>query len=138
MDLRARIKRLTTELDRKMTSRREARDALRDSEQAISDANRALATLEDERKALERDAKSLDQRERSLKKDLAAQQDALGRVLRARQEGGAPDAIRLVLSGEDPAEVARRLYYLAHVSRAVAAMVESFRAGLADLSQVRA
>lgn len=137
-DLRARIKRLTAELDRKMASRREARDALRDSERAISDANRALATLEEERKSLERDARSLEVRERSLKKDLGAQQDALGRVLRARQEGGAPDALRLVLSGEDPAEVARKLYYLAHVSRAVAAMVESFRAGLAALAQVRA
>ncbi len=137
-DLRARIKRLTTELDRKMASRREARDALRDSERAISDANRALATLESERKTLEHDSKALEARERALKEDLSAQQDALGRVLEARHEAGAPDALRLALSGEDPAEVARKLYYLGHVSRAVAAMVESFRAGLADLAQVRA
>ena len=121
-----------------MASRREARDALRDSERAISDANRALATLEGERKALQRDSKALEQRERALKKDLAAQQNALGRVLEARREGGAPDALRLVLSGEDPAEVARKLYYLGHVSRAVAAMVDSFRAGLTELAQVRA
>jgi len=121
-----------------MASRREARDALRDSERAISDANRALATLESERRALRRDSKALEARERSLKKDLAAQQDALGRVLEARHEGGAPDALRLVLSGEDPAEVARKLYYLSHVSRAVAELVEQFRSGLADLAQVRA
>ena len=121
-----------------MASRREARDALRDSERAISDANRALATLEGERKALQRDAKALEQRERALKKHLAAQQDALGRVLEARHEGGAPDALRLILSGEDPAEVARKLYYLGHVSRAEAAMVDSFRAGLTELARVRA
>ena len=121
-----------------MASRREARDALRDSERAISDANRALAALEAERKVLQRDSKALEERERSLKQGLAAQQDALGRVLEARHEAGAPDALRLVLSGEDPAEVTRKLYYLAHVSRAVAAMVESFRAGLANLAQVRA
>ncbi|MGH8737957.1 MAG: murein hydrolase activator EnvC family protein [Burkholderiales bacterium] len=137
-DLRTRIQRLTGELDRKMASRREARDALRDSERAISDANRALATLEGERMALERDSKTLEQRERSLGKKLASQQDALGRVLEARHEGGAPDALQLILSGEDPAEVARKLYYLSSVSRAVAQMVESFRAGLADLAQVRA
>ncbi len=121
-----------------MASRREARDALRDSERAISDANRALATLESERRVLQRDAKALETRERSLKKDLSTQQDALGRVLQARHEGGAPDALRLVLSGEDPAEVARKLYYLGHVSRAVAALVDSFRAGITDLAQVRA
>jgi murein hydrolase activator len=121
-----------------MASRREARDALRDSERAISDANRALAELESERRALQRDSKALETRERLLKKDLSAQQDALGRVLQARHEGGAPDALRLVLSGEDPAEVARKLYYLGHISRAVAALVDSFRAGLADLAQVRA
>lgn len=137
-DLRARIEKLTTGLDRKMASRREARDALRDSERAISDANRALAALENESRALRRDSKALEAREQTLQKDLAGQQDALGRVLAARQEGGAPDALRLVLSGEDPAEVARKLYYLAHVSRAVAVLVETFRAGLADLAQVRA
>jgi len=121
-----------------MASRREARDALRDSERAISDANRALAELENERQALQRDSSALEARERALKTKLAEQQDALGRVLAARHENNAPDALRLVLSGQDPAEVTRKLYYLSGVSRAVAELVEQFRSGLVDLAQVRA
>jgi len=42
-----------------------------------------------------------------------------------------------VLSGEDPAEVARKLYYLTRVSRASAQLVASLRGGLADLAEVR-
>ena len=121
-----------------MASRREARDALRDSERAISDANRALAELESERQTLQRDSSALEARERVLKKKLSEQQDALGRVLAARHESGAPDALRLVLSGQDPAEVTRKLYYLSRVSRAVAELVEQFRSGLVDLARVRA
>ena len=137
-DLRARIRRLTTGLNQKMASRREARDALRDSERAISDANRALAELESERQALQYDSDALEAREKALEMRLAKQQAALGRVLAARHESGAPDALRLVLSGQDPAEVTRKLYYLSRVSRAVAGLVEQFRAGLVDLAQVRA
>ena len=137
-DLRARIKRLTAGLNQKMASRREARDALRDSERAISDANRALAGLEREREALQRDSDALKAREQALKARLAKQQDVLGRVLAARHEGGAPDALRLVLSGHDPEEVTRKLYYLSRVSRAVADLVEQFKSGLVDLAQVQA
>ena len=121
-----------------MASRREARDALRESERAISDSSRALAGLEAERKTLQRESKALESRARALKSKLAKQQDALGRVLAARNESPAPDALRLVLSGQDPAQVTRKLYYLSTISHAVAELVEQFKAGLADLAKVRA
>ena len=135
--LRARIAALDAELNEKQASRREARDALRDSERAISDANRALAGLDAESRALRQQSQALEARRRSLEQSLAAQQSALGRILAARYAGGAPGALRLVLSGEDPAEVARKLYYLTRVSRASAQLVASMRGGLADLAEVR-
>lgn len=135
--LRARIAALSTELNEKQASRREARDALRDSERAISDANRALAELDADGRVLRAQSDALEARRRSLIRRLALQQAALGRILAARYEGGAPGALRLVLSGEDPGEVARKLYYLTRVSQASAALVASMRDGLAELADLR-
>ena len=47
------------------------------------------------------------------------------------------DALKVALSGEDPSDVARRLHYLAELSRATAALLQDLRAGLADGEGVR-
>lgn len=136
-ELRARIAALKTALDKKEASQREARDALRDSERAISEVNRALATRESEAQALREATGSIDARRRKLQAEIALQQDAIGRLLVARHAAGAPDALRLALSGNDPAEVARKLYYLSQLSRAGAAIVASYRGDVAELEALR-
>ncbi|MDA8110782.1 MAG: peptidoglycan DD-metalloendopeptidase family protein [Betaproteobacteria bacterium] len=135
--LRARIRALREELDRKEANRREARDALRGSEQAISDANRALRALGAQERTLRDELKSNAAARAAARAALARQQQALGRLLVARERGGAPDALRLLLSGEEPAELQRRLYYLAQASRAVARLVQSVRAQLAELARLK-
>ena len=136
-ELRGRIAKLKSELDSKEASQREARDALRDSERAISEINRALAGLEAEAKTLRTAMDRIDGRRRALQAQIARQQAAIGRLLAARHVAGAPDALRLALSGDDPGEVARKLYYLSQLSRAGAAIVASYRADVAELEALR-
>jgi len=124
-------------LDQKEASQREARDLLRDSERAISEVNRALATLETEAGALRKSASAIDARRRALAGEIARQQGAIARLLAARHAAGAPDALRLALSGTDPGEVARKLYYLAQLSRAGAEIIASYRADVAELEALR-
>lgn len=135
--MRARIDALRTELDSRESDRREARDALRASETAISEATRALAGLEAESRQLRTSASQLAEQQRSLEQQLATRQSALGRLLAARSMARAPDLVRLVLSGEDPSEVARRLYYLSVLSKAAARVIEAHRAGLTELERLR-
>jgi len=135
--LRARIEALRSGLGEKEGNRREARDALRDSEHAISDANRTLRNLEAEGRAAHSELAQLAGRQKALEASLARQQAALGRVLAARYAAGAPDALKVALSGENPSDVARKLYYLAELSRATAHLLRELRAGLADAAQVR-
>ena len=52
--------------------------------------------------------------------------------------GAAPDVVRMVLSGEDLADAARQLYYVSYVSRAAAQVIDTQRAGLAELARLRA
>jgi len=135
--LRARIDALRGELDEKESDRREARDALRASEGAISDANRALAALEREAHGAREGIAQLAARRRERAQSLEAQEASLARLLAASVMTGAPAALRVLLSGEDPADAARRLHYLGYVSRAAAQMIAAHRAGIAELARLR-
>jgi septal ring factor EnvC (AmiA/AmiB activator) len=140
--LRARIEALRSELEGRESDRREVRDALRASEVVISDANRALHTVEAEARAARAAIGDLAARRALQERSLETGQAALGRLLTARAvariSGGAPDFVRLALSGEDLADAARKLHYLTYVSRAAAQMIESHRSGLAEVARLKA
>jgi septal ring factor EnvC (AmiA/AmiB activator) len=125
--LRARIVALRSGLGEKEAGRREARDSLRDAERAISEANRTLRKLEAEGRDAQAELARVGAQSRTLGERLARQQAALGRLLVARHAAGAPDALKVALSGENPADVARRLYYLAELSRATARLGAALR-----------
>ena len=67
---------------------------------------------------------------------LAGQQRAVERMLVARHAGGASDALRVALSGDDPASLGRRLQYAAELSRAAAALIAGYRDGLRRLARL--
>ncbi|HEX7054096.1 MAG TPA: peptidoglycan DD-metalloendopeptidase family protein [Burkholderiales bacterium] len=134
--LRKRIEALTAELQRKEASQREARDALRDSERAISRINHALKKLEAEADALGEETAALAGQRRALEQRLASRQEAVERMLLARYAAGAPDALRVALSGDDPAAIGRRLQYAAELSRAAAALIDGYRDGLRRLARL--
>ena len=136
---------MRSELEGRETDRREARDALRASEVAISAANRALQAQEAEAREAREAIGQLAARRAAQENALEAQQDALGRLLAARvlagggpaSTGGAPDFVRIALSGEDLSDAARKLHYLAYISREAARMIETHRAGLAELARLK-
>jgi septal ring factor EnvC (AmiA/AmiB activator) len=72
---------------------------------------------------------------------LQAQQGALGRLLAARAvaglAGGAPDFVRIALSGEDLSDAARRLHYLTYISQGAASMIQAHRSALAELAALK-
>jgi septal ring factor EnvC (AmiA/AmiB activator) len=57
-------------------------------------------------------------------------------MLAAQQANRAPDALRVALSGEDPAAVARSLHYVSYIARASAAMLADYRAILAEAARL--
>jgi septal ring factor EnvC (AmiA/AmiB activator) len=134
--LRSRIDLLSRELEKTEANRREARDALRDSERAISEANRTLAALQAEGAQLRRESARVAERRRGLERSLAERQAAVGAMLAARQAAGAPDALRVALSGDDPGSLGRTLAYVGYVSRAAAATLAGYRAGLDEAARL--
>jgi murein hydrolase activator len=126
------------QLERKEGTQKEARDALRDSERAISQANRALAQTEAEMRQVRAAASRIATERKALERKAAERETAIGRMLAARQTAGAPDALRVALSGDDPAALSRNLYYLGYVSRAAAAVLAEYRAGIAEAARLAA
>lgn len=134
--LRTRIETLQKEVASAEESRKEAADALRESERAISEASRELADLERQSRAATQRADALRGETRKVSEILQGHQSELARALHLQymqQGGAAQDTLRLLLSGENPNDIARGLHYLGYVSRAHGAAVAGMRESLARL-----
>lgn len=134
--LRSRIERLRGEIAGAEETRAEARDQLRESERAISEANRSLRELSAKREGVRGELQRLAGQKRAIEAEIASRREPLGRLLLARYMHGEPNALRVLLSGEDPNRAARDLHYTSYVSHAQAELIRSLRSGLAHLREV--
>ena len=135
-DIRSRIEALRKQLTESESSKAEAADALKDSERAVSETSRKLYQISGQRREVNTSLSRLQLKIRGVEDNIAAEQDTLGRLLYQQYVGGQSDAIKLVLNGEDPNEIARQLQYLSYVSRARAELLASLRENLADLEKL--
>lgn len=137
-ELRTRIEALKRELAESEGAQAGAADALRAAETAISAANRSLRELAAERDRLRAELARLAAEQTALRSALGRQQAALAAAVRSRYmsgETGGTGALRLVLSGEDPQQIARLLVYQARLGQAQTELIDRTRA---DLERLRA
>jgi septal ring factor EnvC (AmiA/AmiB activator) len=135
-EIRDRIEALQKQLTESESSKAEAADALKDSERAVSQTSRKLYQISGQRREVNSALSRLQTRARIVESSIAEEQVVLGRLLYQQYIGGQSDAVKLVLTGEDPNEIARQLHYLSYVSRARAELLASLRENLADLDKL--
>ncbi len=135
-DLRGRIHQLQQDLSATEGSKNEAVDALRKSERAISETNRTLHDLELQQRALQTELDNLHQRSTHTREEIGQSQGALARLLKQRYEQGVPDVVPLLLSGEDPDDIARQMEYLEILAQSQAQTMHALRNNLQALAQV--
>lgn len=135
-ELRGRIEALQKSLADAEETKSEAADALRESERAISEANRALRELGAQSREINQRLAELDAESRSREQALKAQQTLLARLLYHHYLGGQSEPLKLLLNREDPNEIARRLHYFGHISRARARLIAETRESLVRLRQL--
>ncbi len=131
-DLKGRIDSLRRDMAQAEESRTYAADQLRETESAVSDVNRRLHELGAEGFRLKAELADLDQQTRRLERQAGGQQDQLGRLLSRQFVGGDSDALKLLLSGEDPDQAARDRHFLTLLSRAKVDLIQRLRAGAAE------
>jgi septal ring factor EnvC (AmiA/AmiB activator) len=135
--LKQRLQTLQQDFRDTQTHRQEAADDLRQSERAISSAVRQLRQLDGERQRTQSDLQSLTQQAEAASTRIRTQQAHLAQTLKGAYQRGQGDALKLMLNGADPNQTARDLRYLAHLSHAQQAMIETLRADLAHLSALQ-
>jgi septal ring factor EnvC (AmiA/AmiB activator) len=123
--LQGRIQSLQKDISRTEESRADAAEELRETEQAISDANRKLRELGSERAAVQATLGDLNAQSQKLSARIAAQQTQLGRLFTRQYYAGETDAMRHLLSGNDPNQLARDAHYLSLLSRAKADLIRN-------------
>lgn len=132
-ELRGRLHALQEELEQAREDRSEVSDALKKSERRISDVNRSLRDLELRKRRLSRDLQQLNEHTRVTQSEIAEQQKHLAELLRERYMQGGGDAMKLLLNGQNPSEVARNLEYYGYIGRARADLIRAHRESLARL-----
>jgi septal ring factor EnvC (AmiA/AmiB activator) len=121
--LQERIQALQTDLAKTEGSRTEAADGLRETERSVSDANRKLRELTGKRAAVKAQLGHLGVQSKKLSARIAVQQAQLGRLFTRQYYAGESDAVRHLLSGNDPNQLARDAHYLSLLSRAKADLI---------------
>ncbi len=120
------------------THRKEAADELRQSERAISSSVRQLRELDGERQRTQGELQTLTQQAEATAARIRQQQAHLAQALRSAYKRGQGDALKLMLNGADPNQIARDLRYLTYVSRAQHEQIENLRVEQEKLAALQA
>ncbi|HZZ94822.1 MAG TPA: peptidoglycan DD-metalloendopeptidase family protein [Usitatibacter sp.] len=134
--MRGRIEKLQSELAATEGSRTEASDQLRKSDRSVSEARRTLFELSQRRRALEAQLAEIGQHAARVRADASRQEDLAARLLRLQYEQGAPDGLRLLLEGHNPADAARHLEYYGYIQRARIELIAHLRDQAAQLEKL--
>lgn len=135
--LRSRIKALQEELEQANEDKSEVSDALKHSERRISDVNRGLRDLEIRQRRLSRTLKQLVDDSKSTQAEISEQQTRLAALLREHYAKDGDDALKLMLNGKDPGEVARNIEYYGYIGRARSELIQQHRASLTRLQSLQ-
>ena len=126
--VRARAEAVQRDLLAAETSRGEAADALRESERAISDANRRLHELAQEQAAARARLVALANERARVEARTATEQSRLAQLLAQRYAGGETDPLKLLLSGRDPGDIDRLMFYYRRIGEARAQVIADLAA----------
>lgn len=142
-DLQGRIQALQKAVGKAEGSRADTAEELRETERAISEASRKLRNLADERSEVQASLNTLKGQSQHLEEGIAGQQSQLAGLLYRQYRAGESDALRHLLSGNDPNQLSRDTHYLTLLSRAKADLIRGLgetlheKQRLADLARAK-
>lgn len=137
-ELRNRIEVLQKKLSEQEESRVEAADSLKESEKAISEVNRRLHNLNTQQQSVQAQIAEIEGRVNQLQKKIAEEKQNIEKVIQTRYEASGKDTLKMILSGQNPAEVSRQLQYYSYISKARSQMISQVKNDLDALDELKA
>ena len=123
-EIRQQIETLRQEVSTAEGQRASAADELKEVDQAISVTQGEIFKLAAQKKQVQETLKNLGQEARDLENRQESQQKQLEKLIYRQYLQGQPDALQLMLNGNDPNQVARDLYYLSAIGKARSQLVQ--------------
>ena len=117
-EIRGQLKTLRKGMAATEGQRDEAADAVKAIDQEIAGTQRELRRLDKSRDALQAQINALGKQTRGLEEQLDDQQQPLEKLVYRHYLQGTPDALRLLLNGDNPNQIARDLHYLSAIGHA--------------------
>jgi len=136
--VRARAEAVQRELAAAEATRGEAADALRESERAISEANRRLYELAQAQAAARARLVTIANERARVESRTATEQSRLAQLLVQRYAGGDTDSLKLLLSGRDPGDIDRLMFYFRRIGEARAQVIADLAADRERLATLSA
>jgi septal ring factor EnvC (AmiA/AmiB activator) len=122
-ELRGRIESLRKEMSAAESERERAADRIKDVEREISATQRKLYGLSGQKTRMQTALARLGKQSQALTERLEELHAQLESLVYRQYLQGLPDALRLLLNGEEPNQMTRDLYYLGAVARARAQLL---------------
>jgi septal ring factor EnvC (AmiA/AmiB activator) len=132
------IARIAAAQSRRQAERGSAQAQLRDSEKALAALSRQRADLQQQLAATREELRTLEQRRGAIEQRAVAQRSRVAEELRRAWQGGGEDPARLLLNQDDPQALARLLAYYRYILGARTAVLDEYRATLAQLGELEA
>ncbi len=134
--LRDRINELQKDIAKKEGTKSEVADDLKESEKEISETNRTLSELAQEQKETSGELSVLQTKTGALKNNVSKHQADLEKVIKNQYQSGGDDSLKLLLNGQDPAQVSRHMHYYSYLSKARAESIQGLKTDIAQLKLV--
>ncbi len=132
--LRQQIHDLRSELDSDRQRRQSLQSRLRNMEKRIGKTAALLRELDQQIQRQKRELKTLQKKQQGLHNDLRQHRLALARQLRAAYANGQQEYLKILLSQQDPAAVARTLTYYDYYNRARLKEMHAINSRLTELT----
>lgn len=136
--LQDRLKKLDQAHSQTKKSRTAASQQLKTTEAAIAKTDHRLDELAQARNRNQNELSQLQAQSQQLELQIQQQQQQLARLLRQQYMNGEADSLRLLLSGDDPHQAARDLYYMQQLSQAKLALLHRLEGNLQEKQRLSA
>ena len=125
--LRERIQSLQKDLANKETLKQDTADTLQDTERAINSIAQKMNKLIEYDQQIIEEYKLLQTQHKKISDEIEAERNQLKKLFYQQYIGGQQDYLRLVLSQQDPNQIARDIYYHRQLSQAHANSIKNLQ-----------
>lgn len=135
--IKEKIQALSNQLSATKVAKQDANQALKASESAISASRKKLRDIQEAQQENRQRLRELQKKMAQLEQQMSAQKQLMQAQLNQQYRHGNQRRLQLLMQEKEPAQAARDLHYLRHLTQAHQAQIQSLQNNQEDIDRVR-